>query len=93
MQHARKDFLLAGVLRVELFSALSRPVLPVHAETAITAPSMNDTPKETPKPKLVCPPHRRAEADLRVDRKLRSSDLVSKRKLDAATIEELGGNC
>src|SRR3982074_798989 len=79
MQHAREDFLLGRVLRVELLRRFH-----VHAETAITTPSMNDTPKQSWFARL-------AGGLKRPSASIGSaiSDLISRRKLDAATIEEL----
>src|SRR5712671_3547952 len=88
MQHAREDFLLGRVLRIELFARFHVQCFPVHAETAITAPAMNDTPKETPKQSWFA---RLSGGLKRTSASIGAaiSDLVSKRKLDAATIEEL----
>src|SRR4051812_26438464 len=83
VQDAREDFLLGRVLRIELFRRFH-----VHAETAITAPAMNDTPKEAPKKSWFA---RLTGGLKRTSATIGGaiSDLVSRRKLDAATIEEL----
>src|ERR1043166_3682808 len=80
MQHAREDFLLGRILRVEHF----RGHYQVHSETAITTANMNDTPKQSWWQRL-------SGGLKRTSASIGSaiSDLVSKRKLDAATIEEL----
>src|SRR5438552_10780262 len=80
MKHAREDFLLGRGLRIE--QLLGR--FHVHLETAITARHMNDTPKQSWWQRL-SGGLKRTSASIGTA----ISDLVSKRKLDAATIEEL----
>src|ERR1043165_2864255 len=84
VEHARENLLLARVLRVE--GLCVRPILRfrLHGETAITTPNMNDTPQQTWWRRL-SGGLKRTTASLGTA----ISDLVSKRRLDAATIEEL----
>src|SRR3954468_20670294 len=80
IEHAREDLLLRGVLWVErLFQRFH-----VHRETAITAAHMNDTPKQSWFSRL-------ASGLKRTSTSIGTAitDIVSKRKLDSAAIEEL----
>ena len=79
VKHAREDFFLGRGLRIERFGTFAS-----IAETAITAPGMNDTPKQSWWQRL-SGGLKRTSASIGGA----ISDLVSKRKLDAATIEEL----
>src|SRR5882724_1617894 len=80
IEHARENFLRARVLRIKhVFLHFQ-----VHAETAITAPGMNDTPKPSWFARLTGGLKRTSTS---IGGAI--TDLVSKRKLDAGTIEEL----
>src|SRR5690349_13690125 len=79
MEHPREDLFLGRGLRVEHVRLFQ-----VHAETAITAAIMNDTPKQGWFARLTGG-LKRTSASIGSA----ISDLVSKRKLDGATIEEL----
>src|SRR5882757_8153810 len=80
VEHAREDLRLGRVLRIEHFFRHFQ----VHPETAITAPGMNDTPKQSWFARLT-------GGLKRTSTSIGSAitELVSKRKLDAGTIEEL----
>src|ERR1043165_267662 len=85
MKHAREDLRLTRVLRIERpFRRRRVKSFHVHAETAITSPPMNDTPKQSWWQRL-------SGGLKRTSASIGSAitDLVSKRKLDAGTIEEL----
>jgi signal recognition particle GTPase len=80
MQHAREDFRLGRGFRIE--DLVWR--FHVHRETAITAPHMNDTPKQSWWQRLSGGLKRTSSS---IGTAI--TDLVAKRRLDAATLEEL----
>ena len=79
MKHAREDFLLARVLRIERLGQRFH----VHRETAITAANMNDTPKQS----WFAAPLGRAEAHLLLDRQ---RDLRSRLEAQARCRDDRG---